>query len=165
MCVWSLQKMLYVVPMHFNTTFRPSSHRGAHSVEMSSSLESFDRLSLLVAVMPLKSLIGAEYTKVFGCPHNQKSGELRSGNRAGLLTGPPRPIHCSPKVWLRCCLTMRRKWDGAPSCVNHMCCPWWRGTCSKSTGKSFTKRIWYTALVSLLLKTTGRQSWSPKMPT
>jgi hypothetical protein len=28
--MWSLQQMLYVVPMHFSTTFRFLSHRGAH---------------------------------------------------------------------------------------------------------------------------------------
>jgi hypothetical protein len=86
-----------------------------------------------------KSLIGAEYTKTFRCPHSQKSRGLRSGDHAGQFTAPPRPIHCSPKVWFRCCLTMLMKWGGAPSCMNLMCCRWWRGTCSKSTGKSFTK--------------------------
>jgi hypothetical protein len=45
-----------------------------------------------------------------------------------------------------------------------LCC-WWRGTCSKSTGKSFTKKRWYTAPDNLLGKTTGRKSWSPKVPT
>jgi hypothetical protein len=42
-------------------------------------------------------------------------------------------------------VTMRRKWGGAPSCTNHICCRWWRDTCSKSTGKSFTTVRWYTA--------------------
>jgi hypothetical protein len=87
-----------------------------------------------------KSLIGAEYTKVFRCPHSQESRGLRSRDRAGQLTGPPRHIYCSPKVWFRCYLTVRRKWGGAPSCMNHICCRWWTDTCSKSTGKSFTKR-------------------------
>jgi hypothetical protein len=102
-----------------------------------------------------KSLTGAEYTKVCMCPHSQKSRGLRSGDRAGQLTGPPRPIHCSTKVWLRCSLTMRRKWGGAPSCMYHMCCRWWTGTCSKSTGKPVTKNRWYTAPISPLGKTTG----------
>jgi hypothetical protein len=74
-----------------------------------------------------KPFIGAEYTKVFRCPHSQKSRGLRSGDRAGQLTGPPRPIHCSPKFWFKCSLIMRRKWYGAPSCMIHMCCRWWRG--------------------------------------
>jgi hypothetical protein len=82
-----------------------------------------------------KSLIGAEQTKVFWCPHSQNSRRDRGGQR----NGPPRSTHCSPKVWLRCCLTMQRKSDGGPSCMNHMCCRWWRGTFSKITGKSFTK--------------------------
>jgi hypothetical protein len=93
------------------------------------------------------SLIGAEYTEVFTCPQSQKSTGLRLGDRAGQLAGPPRPIHCSPKDWFRCCLTVQRKWGGAPSCMNPMCCPWWRGICSKTTGKSFTKKRWYTAPV------------------
>jgi hypothetical protein len=86
-----------------------------------------------------KPLIGAEYTEVFRCLHSQKLRGLRSGDRAGQLTWPPHPIHCSPKVCFRCCLIARRKWGGAPSCMNHMCCRWWRGTCLKNTGKSFTK--------------------------
>jgi hypothetical protein len=73
------------------------------------SLESPDSHSLLVAVTPLKSSIGAEYNKIFRCPQSQKSRGLRSGDRAGQLTGSPRPIRCSPKVLFRCCLTMRRK--------------------------------------------------------
>jgi hypothetical protein len=56
-----------------------------------------------------------------------------------------RPIQCSPKTWFKCSLTMRRKLRGALSCMNHMCCRWWRGTCSYGTGKSFTKKRWYAA--------------------
>jgi hypothetical protein len=112
-----------------------------------------------------KSLIGAEYTKVFRCHHSQKSRGLSPGDRAGQLTDLPQPIHCSQKVWFRCCLTMRRKLGGAPSWMNHMCCRWWRGTCSKSTGKSFTKRLWYASPVRLLGETSGPKSWSPKMST
>jgi hypothetical protein len=56
-----------------------------------------------------KSLIGAEHTKDFRCPHSQKSRVLRSGDRAGQLTGPPLPIHCSPKAWFMCCMKMHRK--------------------------------------------------------
>jgi hypothetical protein len=72
------------------------------------SLEFPDRHSVLVALIPLKLLIGVEYTKVFSCPHNQNSRRLKSGDRAGQLIGPPRPSHCSPKVWFRSSLTMRR---------------------------------------------------------
>jgi hypothetical protein len=83
-----------------------------------------------------KSLIGAEFTNAFRCPHSQKSRGLRSGDRAGQLAGLPHRIEWSPEVWFRCCLTLRIKWGGAQSCMN-MCCRWWRATCSKSTGKSF----------------------------
>jgi hypothetical protein len=32
----------------------------------------------------------------------------------GRVTGPLCPVHFSPKVWFRCCLTMLRKWGDAP---------------------------------------------------
>jgi hypothetical protein len=48
-----------------------------------------------------KSFIGAECTKVLRCPHSQQSRGLRSGDHAGLLNGPPRLIHCSPKNLLQ----------------------------------------------------------------
>jgi hypothetical protein len=44
-----------------------------------------------------KSFIGAEYTKVFRCPHSQKSRGLKSGDHASQLTGPLSPVHCSLK--------------------------------------------------------------------
>jgi hypothetical protein len=42
---------------------------------------------------------------------------------------------------------------------------WWTSTCSKSTGKSFTKTRWYVAPVSLLVKMTAPKRWSRKMPS
>jgi hypothetical protein len=60
---------------------------------------------------------------------------------------------------------MRRKWGGAASCMNHMCRHWWRGTCYKITGKSFTKIRRYNDPVSLLGTTTSPKSWSSRMPT
>jgi hypothetical protein len=71
--------------------------------------------------------------------------------------------HCSWRVWLCCCLTMRRKRGGALSCMNHVCYWRWRGTCCKSTGKSFTKIQWYTAIIIVLSKTTGPKIQSPKL--
>jgi hypothetical protein len=53
---------------------------------------------------------------------------------------------------------MQRKYGDAPSCKDHMRCCWWRGTCSKSSGKSFIKKWWNTKPVSLL----GTTAW-PKM--
>jgi len=38
--------------------------------------------------------------------YSQKSSRLWSGDFAGHLTGPPHPVHCSPKAWFRCCPTM-----------------------------------------------------------
>jgi hypothetical protein len=105
-----------------------------------------------------KSLIGSE------CTHSQNSRGMSSGDHAGQLTESPRPIHWSPKVWLRRCLTVRRKWGDAPSLMNHMCC-WWRRTCYKITGESFTKKRRYATPVSLLHKTTGCKCWPPKIPT
>jgi hypothetical protein len=62
-----------------------------------------------------KSLAGSEYTKSLG-GRTAKSRRLRSEDRAGQLTGPPRPIHCPQEVWLRysdkaekksCCTVIR----------------------------------------------------------
>jgi hypothetical protein len=164
MIMWSLQQMPYVVSMHVNTTCSSWLHRDPHSVK-NSWFHSDLLTGILYSCNTSKSLISTEYTSLCVCPHSQKSRGLRSGVHTGQLTGPPYPIHCSPKVWFRCCLTMQRKWGGAPSCMNHMCCHWWMGTCSKSTGKLFTKTLWHTAPASLLGKTTGPKSWSPKMPT
>jgi hypothetical protein len=102
-----------------------------------------------------ESLIGAEYTKALKSPHIHRCRGLKSGDRARRLTEPPRPIHCSPKVWFRCCLTLRRKWDGVPSRMKHICYRSWRGTYSKSNWKSFTNTRWHTAPVSLLGKATS----------
>jgi hypothetical protein len=114
MFIWSLQQMLYVVSMHFNTTF----------ISCLPKILGFNRISWQVfstrCCSTSKSLISAEYTKVFRCPHSQKSKGLLSGDCAGQMTEPLCPIHCSLKVWFRCCLTVQRKWDGAPSCMNYM---------------------------------------------
>jgi hypothetical protein len=104
------------------------------------SLESPDRLSPLVAVIHLSHWSVLNTPKSLGVPRAKKSRGLRSGDHAGQLTGPPRPIHCSSKAWFGCCLAIRRKWDGAPSCKNRMCCRWWRGTCYKITIRSFSKK-------------------------
>jgi hypothetical protein len=112
------------------------------------------------------SLIGAEYTKVFRGSHSQKSRVFYGQGRVqASWVCLQRPIHWSLKVWFRCRLTMQRKLRGAPSCLNHMCCRWGRGTCSKSTGNHWSpKKRWYTASVSLLGKKTDHKSRSPKMP-
>jgi hypothetical protein len=70
-----------------------------------------------------KSLISAEFTKVFRYPHNLKPRWLKPGDHACQLNGPPHPIYCSPKsgsgtVWLQ------RKWGGALSCMNHVLSKW-----------------------------------------
>jgi hypothetical protein len=52
-----------------------------------------------------------------------------------------------------------------PPCMNHICHRWWRGTCCKSTGKSFTKKRWFTAPLSLLGKAVGPKNGSPNMPS
>jgi hypothetical protein len=164
MSVWYLKQIHSESPMHFDRTFSPSSYKGAHSVE-NSFLQWIYGYAFSSCCNTSKSLIGAECTNAFSCPHSQKSRGLSSGDHVGQLDWPPRPDHCSPKIWFRCRVSLRRKWGDAPSCMNHMCCLWWRGTCSKSTGKSFTKEWFYTAPVNLLGKTTGPKCLPPKMPT
>jgi hypothetical protein len=56
------------------------------------SFESPGRHSLLVAVIPVKALTGVEYTKVFRCPHSQKSRRLRSGDCAGQSAWPQHSV-------------------------------------------------------------------------
>jgi hypothetical protein len=46
------------------------------------------------------------------------------------------------------------KTGDAPSRLNRTCC-WWRGTCCKSTGKSFTWKRWHSAPDSALGESTG----------
>jgi hypothetical protein len=96
-------------------------YRGGHSVEM----PGFARISWKTFPTRCnisKSLIVAECDKVCRCSHSPKSRGLRLENHVGQLTGPPWSIHCSPKVWFRCCLPMRRKyiWVVVPSRMNHM---------------------------------------------
>jgi hypothetical protein len=131
--VSSLQQMLCLVPMHFNTTFSSSSPWGAHSVE-----NSWFHLNPLIGIFyslcrnAFNSLIGVEYTKDFRCPHGQKSGGLRSGDRAGQLTR----VSVSYPLLTESLVQVRRKWGGTPPCINRMCCHWWRCTCSNNIGKS-----------------------------
>jgi hypothetical protein len=105
----SLQQLVYVVP-NFQLFV---SQRCALCRKFLFSLE-----SPALCSDTSKSLIGAEYTKSFRWPHSHKCRALWSGDCVGQLTGLPRPIHSSQKVWSKCCLTMRRKWGGAPSCMH-----------------------------------------------
>jgi hypothetical protein len=140
MFMWSPQQMLYVIPMRFDTTFSSSSHRGAHFVQ-NSWFHSIPLTDILCSLLQYLYVIDQRWIQWrLQVSSQPKIQGLRSRARAAQLTGPRRPLHCSPKVWFRCCLTMWRKCGGAPSCMNQMCCRWWRGTCSNSTGKSFIKK-------------------------
>lgn len=101
MFICSLQKMFRVVPMHFNTTF---------SSWCAVCRDSWFRACLLAGNLHLlcniyKSLIDAERTEVYTCPHNLNSTEVQ-------LTGPSRPTHSSTEAWFTRCLSMRRKCGG-----------------------------------------------------
>jgi hypothetical protein len=63
------------------------------------SLEPPNRYSLLVAVIPQCYWLALNAPKSLGVTISKKPGGFRSGDHAGQLTGPPHPIHCSPKVW------------------------------------------------------------------
>jgi hypothetical protein len=58
---------------------------------------------------------------------------------------------------------MRIKWDGAPSCMNHMC--WWKPHVPRMLVNHSPNKRCYTVPVSLLVKKTGPKSWTIKMPT
>jgi hypothetical protein len=165
MFVWSLQQMLNVVPINFNTTFSSSLHRGTNSVKkFLVPFVSPDRHSPLVAILPL-SLIGCIYTKVFWSPHSQKSKWLRSVDHAGQLTGLPHPIYCSLKLWFRFCLTMHRKWGGA----HHACT-----TSTAIDEEAHVQRVLLNhtqkndSTLYLLICSVRQmvlKGWLPKMPT
>jgi hypothetical protein len=93
------------------------------------SLESPDRPPLLVALISLKSLIGAEYAKAFTCSHRQKSRGLRR------LIDWASASHLLFTESLVQMLTMQIKWGGTPSCMNNMYCRCWGSIRSKNTGK------------------------------
>ncbi|GBN76122.1 hypothetical protein AVEN_188860-1 [Araneus ventricosus] len=62
---------------------------------------------------------GVSYAKDFMCPQKKKSSGLRSGERGGQATGPPRPIYRTRYVFKECRAVLE-KCAGAPSCINHM---------------------------------------------
>jgi hypothetical protein len=136
MFMWSLQQMLFVFPMHFSTTFSC----------LAQKIPGFTRTSWQsFFTCCCKLLTSAECTQDFRCLHSQKFQRIKVRRPCRPLC----PICCSRKIWFRCCLTVWRKWGGAPSCVTHMCCRWWRGTYSENTGKSFTrKKLWALHLLA-----------------
>ena len=83
-----------------------------------------DKHSLIFAVIPSSHRLSLNIPKSSHAPPTTRNPEVRSKCRAGELTELPCPIHCPPKAWFRCCLKMRRKWGGAPSCRTHLCCCW-----------------------------------------
>jgi hypothetical protein len=80
------------------------------------SLKSCDRHFLLVTPIFLTQWSVLNTPKSSGDPTANKSRELRPGDCAGQLTGPPSPSPCLLKVWFIWCLTLQRYWGGAPSC-------------------------------------------------
>jgi hypothetical protein len=112
-----------------------------------------------------KSLIGAECTKAFRCPPQRKIQRIKVRRSCRPVDWAPAsyPLFTRSLVQLLSYSTEKIIWY----LIMHEshACSWWTGTCSKSTGKSFTKIRWYTALVSLLGKTTGPKCWSPDVPT
>jgi hypothetical protein len=157
MFVWSLRRMLCVDPMHFNITFSSSSQRWAHSVENTSfHLNPLTGIFYSLAVIPLIHWSALNTPKTLRVSTDKNPEDW--GREIVQATA-------HRKVWFRCCLTVRRKWGGAPPRMNHVSCHRWRGACSKNTGKSIIRKRRYAAPVSLLRKTSGRKSWTPKTPT
>jgi hypothetical protein len=119
---WSIQQMLHVVPMHFNTTFSSSSTE----VRTLSTIPGLNRIfwhAFSIHCCNTSEVIDRRLIhQSFRWSQSQKSRALISGDRVGQLTAPPPPMHCSPKVWFRRCLTVRRKWVSGPSYMNHMSC-------------------------------------------
>lgn len=115
----------------FPHKFSSLSRRCMHSLE-----NSWFRSNPLTGNLYSCSDMTAEYTEEFKCLDSQKSREFRSRERAVQLIGPPPTIHCSPKLWVRCCLVMQRVWFSALNKPERRALSlslWWRGTYSKST--------------------------------
>ena len=57
----------------------------------------------------------------FMCPQKKKFSGLRSGNRAGQVTGSPHPIHRREYVTTRKCWTSAVMWFCTLLCMKHIC--------------------------------------------
>jgi hypothetical protein len=75
-CLCDLCTRCSVVPMHSNTTFSSSSHIGVHSVENSWFHSNLCWAFSARCCNISKSLISAEYTKVFRCRGIMQAGRL-----------------------------------------------------------------------------------------
>jgi hypothetical protein len=112
MFLWPLQQMPCMVPIHFNKI----SALHCTEVHTMSNLPGFNRTSA-GCCNTSKSLIDAQYTGGFRCPHNKKIQGINIKGSCRPVDCPLHPIHCSPRVWVQV-LTMWGKWGGAPSCMN-----------------------------------------------
>jgi hypothetical protein len=107
---WSLQQMLPVAPMHFNTALSSSSHRGAHSVENSS----FHSTLLTGNLLPLS------YWSALNAPKSSAVSTTKVPEEWG------QEIVRASWVGLRVLATVHRKsgsdavrqWGGASSSMN-----------------------------------------------
>lgn len=141
----SLQQMFCIVPMTFNTTFSSSSYRGVHSVE-----NSWFRLNILSVILHTSNwLTGPEYSKDFYVSPQRKIQMINVKGSCRPADWGYRPVQCSPEAWFSCYLKMRRKLCDIPVNMYYVCFHSWRGTCYKNDDKSFTKKRWYGASVSV----------------
>lgn len=88
------------------------------------------------------------YTHAFTRPKRKKSSGFNSGDRAGQLMVPPRPIHLLGKCPFNQSLTTLVKWASAPSCWNHI---FWRrssGTSASNSGRSSRGKFRYVRPLS-----------------
>jgi hypothetical protein len=86
-----------------------------------------------------KSLIGTEYTKVFKCPHSQKSRGLCTPVYWASVSGP---LFAESLVQTLSDNAEKMRWF--PIMHEPHVLPLMKVHSSKSTGKSFTKSRWYT---------------------
>ena len=115
-------------------------------------------LNLLTSIF-YSCLYNSEYTEVCGCSHSQESRRLKSGDRAGQLIGPPRPIHRTSKGLFRCQVTTCRRQCGAPPCENRTFWCWRRGRSFKWNEKRFC-----TETLGALIKTVLKADRCPHSP-
>jgi hypothetical protein len=82
----------------FQHNFGPSvAQRGALCQKFLVIFRSLDKLPVMVVIISIRNWLAMKTPKILCLPQIKSRG-LKYGDRAGRLTGPPRPIHFSPKI-------------------------------------------------------------------
>lgn len=161
----SLQQTLWVVPLHVSTTSNSSSH--TKFVLFKKSLVSLKSPEKHFSLIWQWVENACKYLYLYVTdrlwinqrlymPHSQESRGWSWKDCTGLLTGPVCPVHCPPKGWFRCRLTMWRKWSSTPSFLLLM-----KTHILQENWKTARTDQCYIAPISLICETTCPKDWFP----